>query len=133
MTVGLPDSPDGYATDPWGSFVRVGTALLIRVGTDGSYRVTADVPSDLLGPVNTTASAEASNNLICDRTGFRIRVSEGLKEEWTGAKVRADSWEPRQSLDFARPTARDQRKGSPRPEQKDVFRNTPVTLNDLDP
>lgn len=135
MPVPLPDSPDGYASDPWGLYVRVDAGTLkIRCTDDvGGYRIVAETPEDLLGPVNTSATATPSNDIICDRTGFKASVSDGLKEEWNGGQVRSKSWEPRHQLDFARPVATERSRGSPRPEPPDVFRETPVTLDDLDP
>ena len=61
------------------------------------------------------------NSLICDRTGFKIRVSEGLRTEWDGKMVRAKSWEPRHPQDFIRARASDDSKGSPRPEPEDLY------------
>ena len=72
-------------------------------------------------PTNTRATAGVSNSLICDRTGFKIRVSEGLRDEWDGLKVRDRSWEPRHPLDFLRSDTREEGRGSPRPEPADVF------------
>jgi len=37
----------------------------------------------------------------CDRTGFKVRASE-TKVEWTGARVRKQSWEARHPQDFVR-------------------------------
>jgi len=56
--------------------------------------------------------------LICDRTGFKIPVREGLREEWTGRKVRKQSFEVRHPQDYLRSRAEKQ-KGSDRPEQDD--------------
>ena len=74
-------------------------------------------------PQNAQASTDApTNNLICDRTGFRIAVRDGLKREWTGRLVRVRSWEIRHPLDFVR-IRPEQQKGSPRPEPDEIFLN----------
>ena len=62
-----------------------------------------------------------SNYLICDRTGFKIPVEEGLVEEWNGRMVRRKSWEPRHPLDVIRARGESKRDGSPRPEPQDQF------------
>lgn len=61
-----------------------------------------------------------SNYLICDRTGFKIPVSEGLVEEWNGRMVRKESWEARHPQDFVKGRG-ETLNGSPRPEQEDTF------------
>lgn len=83
---------------------------------------------DPLGYTNDRAELPPPPNyLICDRTGFRVRVSEGLRQEWTGALVRAESWEPRHQQDFVRARA-EHSKGSPRPEQQDTFATPPKRM-----
>lgn len=75
------------------------------------------------GITNSLATTDVpSNYLICDRTGFKIPVSEGLREEWNGLKVRRESWEPRHPQDFVRGVDENQ-KGSPRPEGADSFQS----------
>ena len=72
------------------------------------------------------------NYLICDRSGFRIAVREGLRETWDKLKVRKASWEKRQPLDFVRTKAESNQKGSSRPEQDDQFLSTnEVSVSDL--
>lgn len=78
---------------------------------------------------NSTATETPSNNLICDRTGFKVSVKEGLRKEWTGRMVRKESWEPRHPQDFYRGKSREKQKGSERPEQEDVF----LTTNQVQP
>ena len=73
------------------------------------------------GIANSTAGPGEDNALICDRTGFRVRVSEGLQKEWTGNYVRPQSWEARHPLDFMRAKTTERRGGSIRPEPPDVF------------
>ena len=68
---------------------------------------------------NDNADEYPSNYEICDRTGFKVRRGE-LVREWTGAMVRADSWERRNIQDFVRGVG-DEMKGSERPEQEDRF------------
>jgi len=72
-------------------------------------------------PTNPDADTNTPNNyLICDRTGFKIRIEDGLKEEWSGAMVRAESFETRHPQDFVR-SRQESHRGSPRPEQPDRF------------
>lgn len=79
----------------------------------------------ILGPltgtdiVNANAISIASNDEICDRTGFKV-IAGTLKREWTGAMVRPESWESRHPQDFVR-SRPEKPRGSPRPEQDDSF------------
>ena len=76
--------------------------------------INSGVPSNTVtaaeAPTNGDATETPSNYLICERTGFRVSVSEGLKEEWDGRKVRKKSLEPRNAQDFvrARPESREE-------------------------
>lgn len=79
---------------------------------------------------NPTATTVPSNYLICDRTGFKQKVSDGLKTEWTGNMVRKESFERRHPQDLVRSTP-DKQKGSPRPEQEDNFITELVSADDL--
>ena len=38
-------------------------------------------------------------NTICDRTGFKVKMSD-VREEWTGHYVMNEDWEPRNPQDF---------------------------------
>ena len=69
---------------------------------------------------NVEAESGPTNNLICDRTGFRVSVKEGLVREWDGKMVRRASFERRNSQDFVRALSEVQ-SGSTRPEQTDRF------------
>ena len=69
---------------------------------------------------NGDATSEVSNYLICDRSGFKVPINEGLKTEWTGLMVKAKFWEPRHMQDFVRGVSEHQR-GSLRPEPDNVF------------
>lgn len=82
--------------------------------------------------VNDEATTDVpSNYLICDMTGFKIRVDEGLVEDWRGYKMRKESWSPRHPQDFVRSKA-EKLTGSPRPEQEDTFVDAgDVTPSDL--
>lgn len=72
-----------------------------------------------------------SYDVICDRTGFRIKAYEALME-WNGLFVRRESWERRQPLDFLRGVRDDQSVPISRPEGADSFLTkgeiTPETL-----
>ena len=91
----------------------------------------AFLTGDDAGITNTSAEAGVTNNLICDRTGFRVPVSEGLKREWNGRMVRKQSWEPRHPQDYIRARTTEESKGSPRPEQADVFISDAISVDDL--
>ena len=103
-----------------------------------SITVTADVevPDSTFGDygalvTNSQAEAYPSYYLICDRSGFKVKPSEGLKEEWNGLMVRASDWEARHPQDLIRGKP-EQQKGSPRPEQTDVHLSIgDVTVDDL--
>lgn len=59
--------------------------------------------------------------VICDRTGMAIRESDA-REEWTGAVVAKEVWEPRHPQDYYRAREDDQSpKGLVRPEPEDSF------------
>lgn len=73
------------------------------------------------GISNATAGPGEDNALICDRTGFKVPVSKGLRKEWTGNYVRPESWEPRHPLDFMRARTTERGGGSIRPEPPDNF------------
>ena len=108
--------------------------LLIFKPAFGTYPYDAANNQLLLPPTNANATEEASNYLICERSGFRVRVDEGLKTEWNGLMVRAKDWERRQPQDFVR-SIREDKQGSIRPEAPDrtiaeVFPNG-VTQDDL--
>ena len=78
-------------------------------------------------PQNDSATEGVTNYLICDRTGFRIPVAEGLRTEWTGRMVRRQSWEPRHPQDYVRGSP-ERIKGSPRPEPDDAFIDPATTV-----
>ena len=92
--------------------------------------------SDTVTPAEAPTNSDAvttvpSNYLICERTGFRVPVDEGLVREWDGKMVRRQSWEPRHPQDFVRGVA-ENLKGSERPEQTDRFLTTnEVTADSL--
>ena len=93
---------------------------------------TATFPSENdSGPENTNTYAGVSNLEICQRTGFKVPRGT-LRTEWTGAKVRPESFETRHPQDFVRaPT--ESPKGSPSPEPTDTFiaDDDQVTVADL--
>jgi hypothetical protein len=71
-----------------------------------------------------------SNNVICDRSGFKVKVEE-CKFEWNGWFIRDEDWEERQPLDFLHGIPDNQNPKVSRPESTDVFITTPVTAEDL--
>lgn len=96
---------------------------------DGFDRTDLDTVQTVEGASNFTSTTLESdqevgaedNYLICDRTGFKLRIEDGVVEEWSGMKVRKQSWERRHPQDFIRSRAESRRNGSPRPEQTDSF------------
>lgn len=95
--------------------------------------VPADVDNwDATTLPNTIEIGAAEQLLICDRSGFKIPVAEGLIQTWDGLFVRRASWEPRHALDFVRSRPESGQKGSPRPEPADVYLDTnEVEADDL--
>lgn len=67
-------------------------------------------------------------NVICERTGKKIKASQSRKE-WTNAIVRKESWEPRHPQDLLRSKPDRQQVPDPRTEQEDVF----LTTNQVQP
>ncbi len=63
---------------------------------------------------------KGSNNVICDRTGFKMKVEECSKE-WNGFLVRNESWEARQPQDLLRGFPDKQSPAVSRPGTGDVF------------
>lgn len=61
-----------------------------------------------------------------DRSGFKCRDTDTTKE-WNGLYIRNDMAEPRQSQDFVRGVADDQRVPEPRPRQMDAFLGPLIT------
>ena len=73
-------------------------------------------------PVNLDATTDnPSNYLICQRSGFRVSVEEGLMQTWDGLWVRKEDWEPRHPQDFVRSRPETNQRGSVSPEQPDSF------------
>lgn len=72
-----------------------------------------------------------SNNVICDRTGFKMKV-EDCKKEWNGFFVRRESWERRQPQDLLKGFPDRQQPDVSRPGTGDVFLDPgDVTPDDL--
>ena len=70
-------------------------------------------------------------NVICQRTGYKIKASDSRKE-WNGLVVRSGSWEPRHPIDFLRSFADHQAVTDARPEAEDNFLTTnEVSVDDL--
>jgi hypothetical protein len=62
-------------------------------------------------------------NVICDRTGFKVKASE-CQLEWNGLLVRGRSWEQRHPQDQVRGRPDDQSVPIVRPPGTDVFVGT---------
>lgn len=72
-----------------------------------------------------------SNNVECDRTGFKMKASE-CSFEWNGFYVRDQSWEERQPQDLLRGFSDRQQPDVSRPGTGDVFLEVgEVTSDDL--
>jgi len=70
-------------------------------------------------------------NIICDRTGHKIKRSQARKE-WNGLLVRKESWEPRHPQDKTKGRPDRQSVPDPRPPQTQRFLGaTEVTASDL--
>lgn len=67
-----------------------------------------------------TRFAPGDHNIICDRTGQKIKRSEARKE-WNNMIVRKRSWEPRHPQDLLRSRPDRQQVPDPRSESTDVF------------
>lgn len=67
-----------------------------------------------------TYSRPGDHNVICDRTGYKVKRSECIRE-WNGLLVRRESWEPRHPQDFVRAFEDDQSVRDPRSEANDRF------------
>ena len=78
---------------------------------------------------NSTATEVASVYCACQRTNFRVKVSEGLISEWDNTLVRPESYEPRHDQQFVRVRA-EELEGAERPEPSDVYIGTSISPED---
>jgi len=70
-------------------------------------------------------------NLICDRTGFKIKASQA-KKQWDGLLVKKSVWEARHPQDFIRSKPDHQSVPDPRTEGNDYFLSAnEVSVDDL--
>lgn len=100
-------------------------------GTSWDLTQVTDTVTAAEAPTNSDATDVPNNYLICDRTGFKIAVKPGLRQEWNGLMVRGKSWEARNAQDFVRSRSEDLN-SSQRPEQSDTFLATnEVSTSDL--
>ncbi len=77
---------------------------------------------------NDNATSVLSNNLICDRSGFKV---DELKTEWTGMMVRPEDYEERHPQEFVKTRGGEREYGPQNPEDNNVFISTAVTQDDL--
>jgi hypothetical protein len=68
------------------------------------------------------------HNVICDRTGFKIKASNSRKE-WNGLRVREQSWEPRHPQDKITSVVDNQSVYDPRPDSPSRF----LEVNQIQP
>ena len=93
---------------------------------DGSYFLREDGEASL----NTIATADSGNRYnICQRTGFKQKPVQ-LSTEWTGSKVRTESYDKRPDQLGVRARA-ESLEGPKRPEPADVFVSTSTAPSDL--
>lgn len=59
-------------------------------------------------------------NVICDRTGFKLKRSE-CRKEWNNMIVRKESWEPRHPQDLLRSRPDSQHVDDPRSDRPGDF------------
>ena len=82
-------------------------------------------------PLHRDEYVHGDHNVICDRSGFKVKASQ-TRMEWNGLRVRIEDWEPRHPQDFVRGRADRQTVADARPEPTDVFLETnEVTADDL--
>lgn len=72
--------------------------------------------------------SKGTNNVECDRTGFKMKATE-CRMEWNGYFVRNESWERRQPQDLLRGFPDKQNPEVSRPGTGDTF----VCPEDVDP
>ena len=68
-------------------------------------------------------------NVICDRTGFKIKASSA-RREWNNALVRSESFEPRNEQDFLRGIKDEPGVPLARPRGTQLVTNSPNLLTD---
>src|SRR5262245_34116945 len=92
--------------------------------------------TDPIGYENDTAELPPTPNyIVCQRSGIRVTVDEGLKKEWTGLMVRDKDWDRRHPQELLR-VKPENPQGSPAPQQEDryiddIYGTTGVTVADL--
>lgn len=69
-----------------------------------------------------------AHNVICDRTGFKVKSTD-VSQEWNGLVVRRASWEARHPQDFVRAVRDDQSVGIPRPVIAGTYIGANTTLD----
>lgn len=67
------------------------------------------------------------HNVICDRTGFKVKASE-TRKEWNGLRVWKNVWEPRDPQDLIKGRTDKQAVYDPRPEGTDSFISLPYDI-----
>jgi hypothetical protein len=78
--------------------------------------------TDASGLVNTNAEPPPPTNyLVCERSGAKVPIKEGLVKEWTGLLVRRKSLDFRHPQELVRARRAEQGKGSPVAKKADVF------------
>ena len=77
---------------------------------------------------NGTYYKKGDYNIICDRTGFKIKGSQA-KMEWDKAFVRKQDWEERHPQDYVSTVPDYMTVPIPRPEGGDVF----LGINEVQP
>lgn len=68
-------------------------------------------------------------NVICDRTGFKVKITD-TRREWNNAVVRRESFEERNEQDFLRGVRDDPAVPLARPRGDTITTNSPNLIND---
>jgi hypothetical protein len=68
-----------------------------------------------------------TNNVICDRCGFKFKAGE-LRRTWDGLWVCREDWEPRHPQDYVKGVRDIQKPVLSRPEAPDIFTASAVAL-----
>ena len=77
---------------------------------------------------NKTEFVKGAHNVICDRTGFKVKSTE-VRKEWNHSVVRREDYEARHPQDFVRGVRDDQSVSDPRPGATDIPTHSETTLD----
>ena len=69
-----------------------------------------------------------AHNVICDRSGFKVKSTE-VRKEWNNSVVRKEDFESRHPQDYVRGVRDDQSVDNPRPGAADINTHNETTLD----